>query len=74
MDGKLSDLCLRPWLELDGMMIIKTVELASDGTSAGTEATLSLADPRALGGENPRGKTSKAFAAPDPASVDYEEQ
>ncbi|WFS01586.1 phage baseplate assembly protein [Rhizobium tumorigenes] len=62
------------WIGIDGMMIIKSVTLTSDASSEGTTAVLELADPRALGGENPRGKTAEAYNAPDPSSVDYEEQ
>ncbi|MBB3608675.1 hypothetical protein [Rhizobium sp. BK602] len=62
------------WIGIDGMMIIKSVTLNQDGSSGGTTATLELADPRALGGENPRGKTAKAYAAPLANDVDFEEQ
>jgi prophage tail gpP-like protein len=50
------------WIGINGMMIIKSVVLTQD--DGGTTATLSLADPRALGGENPRGDTDKSYAAP----------
>lgn len=60
------------WLGLDGMMIIKAVTLSqSDG---GTTATLSLADPRALGGDNPRGKSSNGYAAPGAVEAEYADE
>lgn len=52
-----------PWLGLDGTMAIKTVVLRQDEQSDGTVADLTLVDPRALGGENPRGKSNKAYKA-----------
>ncbi|MBB4952769.1 prophage tail gpP-like protein [Agrobacterium vitis] len=59
------------WLGLSGLMIIKSVLFEqSDMTSA----TLSLADPRALGGENPRGKTAGNYAAPAINDGDYEDE
>jgi len=51
------------FLALDGLMVIKSVTLAQDDDN-GTLATLALADPRALGGENPRGQTDGALSAP----------
>jgi prophage tail gpP-like protein len=62
------------WIAIDGMMIIKTVSLSQDGLSEGTTATLTLSDPRALGGENPRGKTSGTYAAPGAITVEYEDE
>ncbi|MBB2841469.1 UNVERIFIED_ORG: prophage tail gpP-like protein [Rhizobium etli] len=64
------------WIGIDGMMVIKSVTLEQDSANggAGTTATLSLADPRALGGENPRGKTSDAYAAPGAITPEYEDQ
>ena len=59
------------WIGIEGMMIIKSVTLSQDSGGSGTTATLSLADPRALGGENPRGKTSKSYAAPGAIEADY---
>jgi prophage tail gpP-like protein len=50
------------WIAIEGMMIIKSVEFAQDGQN-GTVATLNLADPRALGGENPRGDSSDGYDA-----------
>ncbi|WP_176083115.1 hypothetical protein [Martelella sp. HB161492] len=51
------------WLGVDGKLVIKRAILRQDGASDGTVALLTLCDPRALGGENPRGKTSKAYKA-----------
>lgn len=52
------------WLGLDGWMVIKDIDFEQGEM---TKATLSLADPRALGGENPRGKTASGYSA---AAVD----
>jgi prophage tail gpP-like protein len=54
------------WIGINGIMIIKSVTLNQD--DGGTTATLSLADPRALGGENPRGSTDGGYAAPSPSA------
>jgi prophage tail gpP-like protein len=64
------------WIGIKGMMVIKSVSLSQEtaGDSAGTTATLTLADPRALGGENPRGKSSKAYSAPGKINVEYEDE
>jgi prophage tail gpP-like protein len=59
------------WLGLDGLMIIKSVTLEQGEM---TTATLSLADPRALGGENPRGKSGKSYAAPAINDGEYEDE
>lgn len=58
-------------LGLSGPMLIKSVSLTQND-NAGTVASLSLVDPRALGGNNPRGKSSDAFAAPTGADAEYE--
>ncbi|MDB5582838.1 MAG: hypothetical protein JWR80_8014 [Bradyrhizobium sp.] len=58
------------WIGIDGMMVIKSVTLNQQD---GTTATLSLADPRALGGENPRGSTDGGYSAPT-ASASFETQ
>lgn len=58
-------------LGLNGPMLIKSVSLTQND-NVGTVASLSLVDPRALGGENPRGKSSDAFAAPAGADAEYE--
>lgn len=59
------------WLGIEGQMIIKSV-VFSQGER--TWATLSLADPQALGGENPRGKTSAGYAAPGIIEAEYEDE
>jgi prophage tail gpP-like protein len=61
---------------IDGMMVIKDVQLVQDTEdgSDGTIAVISVADPRALGGENPRGKTADAYAAPGAIDAEYEDQ
>lgn len=56
------------WVGLAGLMVIKSVALEQNER---TEAMLSLADPRALGGENPRGKTTVGYAAPGPVKAEY---
>lgn len=57
-----------PYLSIDGTMVIKKVRLVQD-EDQGTVAHLSLADPRALGGENPRGKSDAGYAAPGLSSA-----
>jgi prophage tail gpP-like protein len=58
------------WIGISGLMIIKSVQLEQQGDGGqGTTATLSLADPRALGGENPRGSTDAGYAAPTPSAT-----
>jgi hypothetical protein len=57
------------------MMVIKSVTLTQDAEGGqGTVAVFDLADPRALGGENPRGKTADAYAAPGAITPEYEDQ
>ncbi|MDO3434325.1 hypothetical protein QWJ46_16720 [Rhizobium sp. CBN3] len=65
-----------PWIGIEGMMVIKSVTLTQDSSDGGqgTVAMLSLADPRALGGENPRGKTADAYGAPGAITPEYEDQ
>lgn len=54
------------WLGIEQDMTIASVTLtqASDENGDGTSATLQLKDPRALGGENPHGKSADGWAAP----------
>jgi prophage tail gpP-like protein len=59
------------FLGIEGLMIIKNVSLQQ---SDRTFAVLSLADPRALGGENPRGKTSAGYGAPGVIEAEYEDE
>lgn len=51
------------WLGIEQDMIISNVSLEQD-SQGGTTAQISCKDPRALGGENPRGKSAKGWAAP----------
>ncbi|BDA84964.1 hypothetical protein Sa4125_25060 [Aureimonas sp. SA4125] len=51
------------WLGIEQDMIIASVTLRQD-SEGGTEAVLTCKDPRALGGENPRGKSAKGWGAP----------
>jgi prophage tail gpP-like protein len=60
------------WLGLQGQMVIKSVELTQG--DEGTRAILSLADPRALGGENPRGKSASGYAAPGAIEAEYQDE
>ncbi|MGO7148998.1 hypothetical protein ACCS52_26540 [Rhizobium ruizarguesonis] len=62
------------WIGIDGLMVIKSVTLTQDASGQGTVAILDLADPRALGGENPRGKTADAYSAPGAITPEYEDQ
>lgn len=59
------------WLGISQDMIIASVTLRQD--ASGTIAQLELKDPRALGGENPRGKSSPAWASPGAEPPDYRE-
>ncbi|OWV94272.1 hypothetical protein ATY81_12535 [Rhizobium sp. R72] len=63
-----------PWIGIEGMMVIKGVSLTQDSEGQGTLAVLSLADPRALGGENPRGRTAGVYSAPGAITVEYEDE
>lgn len=58
-------------LGLDGLMIIKSIAFHQSNI---TTATLSLADPRALGGENPRGKSADGYAAPGATDAEYADE
>ncbi len=60
------------WLGIEQDMVIASVELRQDGDD-GTAAVLTLKDPRSLGGDNPRGASSAAWAAPASADPDYRE-
>ncbi|NEK55207.1 hypothetical protein GUK36_38890, partial [Rhizobium leguminosarum] len=62
------------WIGIDGLMVIKSVTLTQDAEGQGTVAILDLADPRALGGENPRGKTADAYSAPGAITPEYGDQ
>lgn len=54
------------WLGIEQDMTIAAIKLtqAGDENGDGTSATLELKDPRALGGENPQGKSADGWAAP----------
>lgn len=60
------------WLGIRQDMVIASVTLSQDG-GEGTVARLNLKDPRALGGDNPRGASNAAWGAPGAASADYRE-
>lgn len=62
------------WIGIRGMMIIKSVTLDQVADGEGTTATINVADPRSLGGENPRGKSSKAYAAPGSTPAEIEDE
>ena len=62
-----------PFIDIEGDMLIKSPVFSWDG-NGGTKVVCSLVDPRAMGGENPRGKTSKAYAAPADTSPQYQEE
>lgn len=57
-----------PRIYLDQMMVIKSVELTQDtmADGDGTRATLTLTDPRALGGSSSGSKSGKGWSAPEP--------
>jgi prophage tail gpP-like protein len=57
-----------PRIYLDQMMVIKSVQLSQDtrADGDGTRATLTLADPRALGGSSSGSKSGKGWSAPEP--------
>lgn len=57
-----------PRIFLDQMMVIKSVTLTQDTTDGGpgTRASLTLADPRALGGSAGQSKSGSGWAAPEP--------
>lgn len=59
------------WLGIEGLMIIKSVTFDQNNM---TYATLSLADPRALGGDNPRGKSAGLYSAPAASDAEYEDE
>lgn len=59
------------FLGLSGLMIIKSITFEQGDM---TRATLSLADPRALGGDNPRGKSAGGYGAPGITAAEYEDE
>lgn len=60
------------WIGIKQDMIIAQVDLSQD--SSGTTAVLSLKDPRALGGEDPRGSSAEGWAAPAALEPTYREE
>lgn len=63
------------WIGINGMMLIKSVTLEQSGEDGiGTTATLSLADPRGYGGENPRGKSADGYTAPGNIKAEWEQE
>lgn len=61
-----------PWLGIRQDMIVASVTFDQDSTG-GTTASLTLKDPRALGGENPRGSSAGAWSAPENSDPEYRE-
>ncbi|MCA0275874.1 MAG: hypothetical protein LCH86_07720 [Proteobacteria bacterium] len=61
------------WIGVNQDMVIASLSF-DQGSDGGTTATLSLKDPRALGGENPRGSSADAWAAPSGIESEYREE
>lgn len=61
------------WGGLNQDMVIASVNFVQEGESSGTEAHLELKDPRALGGENPRGDSDEGWIAPGDEEPEYRE-
>ncbi|MEF2552044.1 hypothetical protein VQ042_11835 [Aurantimonas sp. A2-1-M11] len=59
------------WLGIRQDMAVERVVFVQD--EKGTVATLSLVDPRALGGENPRGESAAAWSAPSALEPEFQE-
>lgn len=60
------------WLGISQDMVIASASLDQDA-NGGTTATLSLKDPRALGGENPHGNSAAGWTAPATGDPEYRE-
>lgn len=60
------------WLGIKQDMVIASASLDQDA-NGGTTATLSLKDPRALGGENPHGSSAAGWTAPATGDPEYRE-
>ncbi len=60
------------WGGLKQDMVISGVKIAQDA-DGGTTTDLTLKDPRALGGENPRGESAASWNAPGAADTKYRE-
>ncbi len=60
------------WGGLKQDMIIASLQIEQDG-DGGTTTELTVKDPRALGGENPRGESAPGWAAPGAAEPTFRE-
>lgn len=60
------------WLGIKQDMVVASATLNQDA-DGGTEATLNLKDPRALGGDNPHGESADAWSAPANSEPEYRE-
>lgn len=60
------------WGGLAQDMVIADLQIEQDATG-GTTTELTLKDPRALGGENPRGESAPGWSAPGAGEPDYRE-
>lgn len=60
------------WIGLNQDMMIASIEIEQDALG-GTTTTLEVKDPRALGGDNPRGSSNKSWDAPDDDDPIYQE-
>lgn len=56
------------WIGVQQDMVVASVSLQQDGED-GTTTVLTLKDPRALGGDNPHGKSDGGWGAPAPVDV-----
>lgn len=61
------------WIGIDQDMVIASLTIEQDATG-GTQTDLELKDPRALGGEDPRGDSAEGWAAPMADDVSFEER
>ncbi|WP_054308915.1 hypothetical protein [Mesorhizobium sp. 1M-11] len=63
------------WLGINQDMVIAEVALEQGADeNEGTRATLSLKDPRALGGDNPRGSSASGWGAPSASDPAYRDE
>ncbi|MEW6121654.1 MAG: hypothetical protein AB1698_03515 [Pseudomonadota bacterium] len=60
------------WGGLAQDMVIASLQIEQDA-AGGTTTELTLKDPRALGGENPRGESAPGWSAPGEAEPEYRE-
>lgn len=58
------------WIGIEQDMTIASLTLDQD-SNGGTQSTLTLKDPRALGGDNPHGSSSGAWSAPAPKRIEF---